>query len=453
MSAGAVPAVSGGPGAPPKPRTDRRLRRVRAMLAAGALLFGAVGMITTQVRADGADDVKSHSGVLIQQAELLYHSLSDADATSTTIYLHVGEAPSQLLDKYNKDLRDAQGALLAATDEAGGDAAATKALSQIATQLPQYIKLNATAAANNLLGYPVGFRYLIQASNLMQGTGGQTNGILPAAQQLTDTEAKNLASAERTATEFPWPMTVTFLVLLTALAVVQKREARRTNRVFNLGLLGATAALLVSQLWTGVATLNQTSHVDDAQTRGSNQVSVLATARILSLQARTEEMLTLVGRGTADDQETAYAGVTKPDGTHLPGTEERLAAALQTAVGLATDSTGTTEATAASEQEAAWKKEHEALRAADRQNQYQKAVDSALGEHDFAVPHPSANIEFKQLQDDLDEAIGHAEASFTTEASSGASALAGLQIGLGVLALVMAAAVVRGLGRRIAEYQ
>ncbi|MEZ0113052.1 hypothetical protein ABH920_007077 [Catenulispora sp. EB89] len=455
--AGRAPAVPTGPARPAGQRTDRRLGRIRAALAAGALVFGAVGIVGVQVRADGADDAKAHSGVMIQQAEVLYHSLSDADATSTTMYLHVGEAPIDLLNTYNTDLQKAQAALLTATAEAGGDTAAMKALNQVAAQLPQYVKLNATAAANNLLGYPVGFRYLLQASNLMQGTPGTASspptGILPWAQALTDTEAKNLASAESTATQFPVLMTAAGVLLLAALVLVQVRESRRTNRMFNVGLLGATVALVVSFAWAGVDMTVQNSHENDARTRGSDQVSALATARILSLQARTDEMLTLVGRGTADDKEADYAGVTAADGSHVPGTEEALATELQNASQLATDDAGRKLANQAAADAGAWHTQHLALRASDAQNQYQKAVDSALGQHDFAAPKPSAATSFTALQGDLDQAIKYAEASFQAEAASGASALAGLEIGLGVLALAMAAAVVRGLGRRIAEYQ
>lgn len=457
-SGAAVPGGPGGPAArPPGRRTDRRLIRLRAALSAGALLFGAAGIIGTQIRADGADDAKAHSGVMIQQAEQIYHSLSDADATATTIYLHVGEAPADLLKAYNDDLRNAQTAILAATKEAGDDSAALKALNQIATQLPQYVKLNATAAANNLLGYPVGFRYLLQASNLMQGTNATATaaptGILPWAQVLTDTEAKNLSSAEDTAKQLPLLMIAVGLLMLAALVVVQVRETRRTNRMFNVGLLGATAALVAAFAWTGVDVAVQNGHEDNARKRGSDQVSALATARILSLQARTDEMLTLVGRGTADNKETDYAGVTAADGKHTPGTEELLAAELRDASRLAADTTGQQLANTAASDESAWHTQHQGLRAADQKNQYEKAVDSALGQHDFAAPKPSAAKSFTALQADLDQAIKHAETSFQSEASAGSDALAGLEIGLGVLALAMAAAVVRGLGRRIAEYQ
>ncbi|MBW8806096.1 MAG: hypothetical protein JF587_19925 [Catenulisporales bacterium] len=444
--AAAAASVQGQPPEPARPRTDRRLSRLRVVLAVGALLFGAAGIVSTQVRADGADDVKSHSGVLIQQAEEIYHRLSDADATAATIYLHVGEAPKPLLDNYDKDLKAAQSALLAATNEAGGDSAAKNSLDQIAQQLPIYAKLNATAAANNLVGYPVGFRYLTQASNLMQST------ILPQAQKLSDTEAKNLSAAEDTATQFPWLMVTAAVILVVVLLVVQVRESRRTNRVFNLGLLGATVGLVLSLLWAASADLVQSGHLDKAKKRGSDQVSILATARILSLQARTDEMLTLVGRGTADNMEADYAGTTDASDHHVPGREELLADTLRDAVGIATDRTGTDLATRASEDEGAWRVQHQALRALDQQNQYQKAVDSALGERSFATGQTGAKQAFDKLQDDLEQAIKHSEDAFRTEAKAGADALTGLQIGLGVLAVAMAGAVLLGLGRRIAEY-
>jgi hypothetical protein len=453
-----TPATTGAGALPPNPygtsrpaprrqRTDRRLARVRVVLAVGALLFGAAGITSTQIRADGADDVKSHSGVLIQQAEQLYRDLSDADATSATIYLHVGEAPKALLERYDKDLKSAQSTLLAATNEAGSDDAAKSALDQIAQQLPIYAKLNATAAANNLVGYPVGIRYLTQASNLMQTT------ILPQAQKLTDTEAKNLAGAEDTATQLPWLMIAVGVLMLAALLVVQVGESRRTNRVFSLGLVAATAALALSLGWTAAAATIQNNHVDQAKKKGSDQVSVLATARILSLQARTDEMLTLVGRGTADDKETDFSGTTDPaTNTHKPGVEEQLAAALRDASRLATDGTGRGLADQASGDEGSWAAQHRQLRDFDQQNQYQKAVNSALGENDFADGKPSAAKAFTDLQNDLEQAIAHAEQNFRSEAKAAADALAGLQIGLAVLAVAMAAAVVVGLGRRLAEY-
>ena len=59
---------------------------------------------------------------------------------------------------------------------------------------------------------------------------------------------------------------------------------------------------------------------------------------------------------------------------------------------------------------------------------------------------------YNKLQKDLDADIAQAEAVFRLHAADGSDALLGAEAGAGVLALVMAAGVVVGLGRRIAEY-
>jgi hypothetical protein len=57
------------------------------------------------------------------------------------------------------------------------------------------------------------------------------------------------------------------------------------------------------------------------------------------------------------------------------------------------------------------------------------------------------------LQVDLDKAIDHAQAGFQKHSQSASDAVVGAAIGLAVLGLLMAAAIVVGLGRRISEYQ
>src|SRR5207245_29118 len=132
----------------------------------------------------------------------------------------------------------------------------------------------------------------------------------------------------------------------------------RTRRVLNLGLVGATAALVLSALWLGAAFGVQNGEVSMAKKNGSDQVAALATAQVQSLQGRTDEMLTLVGRGTANDRETDYANVAQPG----------LAASLKTADARATDHQGDQLARQAINDAAHWNDAHLKLRTADRQN-------------------------------------------------------------------------------------
>jgi hypothetical protein len=431
-------AAAGGPGAGAPAgvrRTLGTLRRLRILLAVGALVFGAAAVWSIQVSQDGADDARSHSGPLTVQAESLYHNLSDADATAATIYLQVGQEPAALDDQYHQDLSRASAALTAATALTSGDQAMADTLQSIGDQLHQYIELNATAAANNLQGFPVGLRYLHQASNLMQ------TQILPLAQKFSQAAADDLAGAQDTAKSGYSAVFVTLGVfLLLALLVTQVRESRRTHRLFNPGLLVATGALLVTCAWLLSALFVLAGQENKARTEGSEQVSALGGARIDSLQARTDEMQVLVGRGVNDSYMDAY----KTDAAKL---KQQLDIADQSASAAQEPA----DAAAAADQKA-WNDADAGIMQDYLNNHYDNAVHSAIAATGKATNGTNAYTPYNKLQQDLDTAIARAEAAFHQHAADGSDALLGAEAGAGVLALVMVAGVVVGLGRRIAEY-
>jgi hypothetical protein len=420
-----------------------RLRRVRVVLAISALVFGVIGAWTVQSRSDGAHDALKHSGPLTQQATKLYHALSDADASAATVYLHTGPVPTDLLDRYKQDLIDASDALSAVTAEANGATDSAADLKTIADNLPTYSDYMGYARSISNYGFPLGTRYLILASNLMQGDPArpEITPILGAAKNLVDTESRNLVAAEDKSSAFPTVETVAALLLLAALLYVQVAEKRRTRRVLNPGLVAATAALVLSAGWLLAAFAVQGDEVSMAEKQGADQVRILATAQVQSLQGRTDEMLTLVGRGTANDKETDYTKKVEP----------ALAGSLASANSAATDGRGAQLSATAKADEARWHKAHQDLHAADVRNDYQAAVNAALGDN---VPDDAnASKAFTALQSDLDAAIVHAQTGFQTHSQSAYDALVGAEIGMGVLALAMAGAIVAGLGRRISEYQ
>jgi hypothetical protein len=73
------------------------------------------------------------------------------------------------------------------TRELGTSASALKAVATIGDQLPLYSGFVESARADNRQGLPVGAAYLRRASELL------TSSILPAADQLSATEAKRLS--------------------------------------------------------------------------------------------------------------------------------------------------------------------------------------------------------------------------------------------------------------------
>jgi triacylglycerol esterase/lipase EstA (alpha/beta hydrolase family) len=60
---------------------------------------------------------------------------------------------------------------------------------------------------------------------------------------------------------------------------------------------------------------------------------------------------------------------------------------------------------------------------------------------------------FTQLDGSLTRAIGADQAVFQTSATAGRNAFTGLEAGVIVLALIMAAGCARGLNKRLAEYR
>jgi hypothetical protein len=431
------------PTSPTRHGSLTRLRRVRVVLAISALVFGVIGAWTVQMRSDGAHDALKHSGPLTQQATKLYHALSDADASAATLYLHTGPVPTDLLNRYKQDLVDASDALAAVTAEANGAKDSAADLKTIADKLPTYSEDMGYARSISNYGFPLGTRYLILASNLMQGDPAhpEIQPILGAAKNLVDTESRNLVGAEDKSSAFPAVEIVAAVALLAALLFVQAAENRRTRRLLNPGLVAATAALVLSMGWLLAAFAVQGNEVSMAKKQGADQVRILATAQVQSLQARTDEMLTLVGRGTANDKEVDY----------VTNAELGLGASLHRADAAATDVQSDTLARKAISDEAAWLTAHRKLRADDQQNNYDAAVNSALGEPPNDAT--TANANFQALQKDLDAAMGHAQVGFQTHSQSASDAVVGAVIGMGVLALAMAGAIVAGLGRRISEYQ
>jgi hypothetical protein len=436
-----VPARSAA--ARPKRGTLNTLRRTRVILAIGAVLFGAIGAVTVQSRSDGAQDALKHSGELAEQATTLYQKLSDADATAATIYLHTGPPPVGQIKQYEDDLKAAGDALTALTAEAHGAADTKAAIKTIAEELPTYVEEMGYARSISTYGFPLGTRYLVNASLLMQ-QGDPTvpgdKGILAAANNLVVTESANLVAAQDQASAFPFVEAGAAAVLLAALLYAQIAEKNRTRRVLNLGLVGATAGLVLSALWLGAAFGVQNGQISLAKKNGSAQIAALSSAQVQSLKARTDEMLTLVGRGTANDKEVDYQHV-----------EPALATLLKSADQQATDTSGDQLARKAINDATAWNLAHTKLRDADNKNDYGAAVASALG--DPPNDSTTADAAFQALQDDLDKAIQHAQAGFQKHSQSAYDAVTGAAIGMALLALLMAGAIVAGRGRRISEYQ
>jgi hypothetical protein len=422
--------------------TPGRLTTIMLGLIAIAITFGAVGVYGVVQRNGRVDSVRSSSGPLTVQAQELYRSLSDADATAAAAFLSSGAEPPALRDRYADDIAAASATLVKLSagvngSSATGGAKTVQELSGISAELPVYTGLIETARANNRLGYPVGAAYLREASSLMRGT------LLQDAASLYDAETARLDDDSAGASGYPWVAVAVGIIALVALYYAQRFIRRRTNRVLNLGVVGAMVALVISLAWLNISWLSLHSHLKSAHSKGSAQVELLSQARITALEARTDEALTLIARGSGGDFEKDFtAAMTKLIGKDGNG------GLLNSTYQRASDPGVRDSITATVADLKTWQKVHGTIRGKDDGGHNLDAVALAVGASDTDAP-----AAFSRVDADLGDGINKANAAFTDESRRAGNAVAGLSIAIAVLTLAGMAAAAWGIQRRIAEYR
>jgi len=395
------------------------------------LFAGLVAVIGAEQRGGLVDSVRTRSGPLTISAQQMYRSLSDADATAAAAFLSSGAEPADLRQRYQQDIAAATAALAQAN---ASTAKGQQAVAQIAQSLPVYTGLVETARSYNRLNLPVGSAYLREASGLMRNT------LLPAAHTLYQEESARLTDERSGAAALPWFALLLVIVTLVGLILTQRSLARRTRRVFNVGLGVATAAGLALLLWLGISWIGVAGHLDTARRTGSAQVDLLAQARIAALQARADEALTLVARGSGGDYEADF----KTNMSALTGDRGLLARARDQA----TDDAVRAALADLSASITQWQVAHDNLRRLDDGGQYPDAVKIALSTQDGGTA-----ALFNKADSDFDRAIAVTSKAFDTQAGRAAGSLSGAGFALGAFTLVLLAGVAAGLTQRIAEYR
>jgi hypothetical protein len=414
--------------------TPAKLRLVLAGLLAVCLLWAGVAAWTVAGHASATGSVVTVSEPLSFDAQQIYRSLSDADATEAAAFLSGGLEPLALRAQYQADITQAARHLETATAAAGQSAAGSR-LAILSAGLPVYAGLVETARADNRLGLPLGAAYLREASAYMR------TRLLPAARGLYAQENAQLAAADQQATGLPYAALAVALIAAGLLIGSQRWLARQTRRLVSPGLLAASVAGVVSLAWLlGALTVART-HLIAARDHGSAPVEALARADIAVLQAHADESLTLIGRSGDDSFQQNFLSLQKQLG---PGRGTLLTVAASAARGSPGGLSAATSLSAAP----VWFALHRGVRSLDNSGSYTAAVRNAL-----STAPGGTGWEFRRLDTALTGAIVADQASFRSTAQLGQDALTGLEAGMIVLSLLMAAGCTWGITRRLAEYR
>jgi hypothetical protein len=265
--------------------------------------------------------------------------------------------------------------------------------------------------------------------------------LLPAARDLYAQENAQLAAANSQATAFPYFAVVVAVIIGFALIWCQFWLTRRTNRILSPGLLAASAAGLASLIWLVISFSLAAAHTISARDQGSTPIEALARADISALQAHADESLTLIDRSGDDSFQADFLMLQKRLG---PGT----GTLLTTAAAAAQGSPGGSAAASAARGATTWFTVHQQVRSLDDGGNYLPAVQLAIG----SGPRSSGAL-FGRLDSGLTDAISKDQAAFRSSAQAAQGDLTGLEVGVIVLSLLMAAGCARGITRRLAEYR
>jgi hypothetical protein len=418
--------------------TPGRLRLAAVLIAVGAIAYGVVAASAAGTRRQAAHAAATEAEPLLVEAEGLYASLSDADATAATTFLTGGLEPIGRRQRYVEDLRSASHQLSTLTQQVGGSSVARGAVLAITTQLPVYSGLVDTARADNRQGFPVGAAYLREASILMR------EQILPAARQLYEVEARRLNADYRSGVSGAPLLAVIAggFLMLGLLVLAQVYVARLTHRILNVPMVAATALVVALSIWVIASFLSEQNALVDAQRTGSDSVQVLSAARILALRAQGDESLALVARGGAQQNLADFNTMT-----------ERLGAANGTgglmgeAARIARRSGSSAAIDGLSTSVARYLAVHRQVAALEVNGRFTDAVNLAVGPNAKELP----------ISDGLNAGLGQqimvGQRRFDRAAADATSALSGLWLAIPLLAAVFALLALYGLRERSNEYR
>ncbi|MFF0748830.1 hypothetical protein [Streptomyces sp. NPDC004267] len=414
-----------------------RLRILGAVLALLVVAFGAVTALEVGDRSSYADDVVGRSQPLSADAADIYRSLADADATAASGFLAGPQESEQIRRRYADDITTASRLLVkaaAATDSDGGSASEIATLNE---HLPRYTGLIERARAANRQGLPLGGAYLRYANQTM------SRDLLPAAERLYAAETARLHEDDDEARAWPFLSLALGILALAVLVWAQLRNFRMTNRVFNQGMLAATAACVVALLWLVTGHGLARAGLDDARAHGQESLQVLNEARIGSLKARANENLTVVARGAVLTEDGKHDKYESDYGSSFA----TLSKALAEATRLADDDAGRSPLTEAAARAGEWQKRHQQARELDDSGDFTGAMNRMIGTTE------STGQSFDQVDAALGRALAHEQDEFTRAADGGRNALTGLPLGAAVLGVLAAACAVLGVNRRLSEYR
>jgi hypothetical protein len=399
--------------------TPGRMALVAVVLIVALLAVGATASKTVFDRQAQLETLRSHTEPLADAAQRIYGALSFANTTAATAFLSGGVEPHDVRDRYDAAIGQASAGLVTASNGVSpNDIHSLTLLTDISNELAVYTGIVATARANNRSGRPISVAYLSESSALMQ------QYILPSAERLYASQSGAVIASERSVGPSRVVIAAAVLVLV-LLVLAQAALAWRSHRRLNPGLVLASVLMAVLVVWLTVAGLVSTHAATSARMHGGEPLGTAVSARILAQQARAEEILGLLKRGSDTLSDIRFDERTAQIGWLLD--EHRVDGAADALHG--------------------WMRSHDEIRSKLAAGDYGGAV--AIARDD--VPQHST-VQFTRLDTALRDDIARLRDRQRDGIAQAYTALNGLPVGAAVISVLAALAVAAGIAPRLSEY-
>ena len=410
-------AMSGTPG---------RLRILALLTVAVSLVFALSAFSTFGSTNDALRRGGDNTTQLVR-IQAIHTSLVRADADATNAFLVGGLEPADQRADYTASLAQASRLIAEAARAQPADGPALGALNNAVLT---YAGLIEQARATNRQALPVGAQYLRVASSGLRSDALPTlDALVKANEARVSAELENAAG---TSASLIASGVLALLVMIGGMVWL----SLRTHRYVNPPLALATAAILVTLVVGAISLAAVGSRVSAVRDGSYAATLATATARIAAFDAKSNESLTLIARGSGSAFEKAWVASSK-----VVSDESAAAARLSTDAakmgGLWTSYVNT----------------HTQIRKADDGGQWEQAVSQATGSGPTTSGTKSANTTF----DAFDSSSGAALTSNSRSASDSLDAprtWLPLAAWLGLLVgIASAASAWWGVSLRLEEYR
>ncbi|HEY3562573.1 MAG TPA: hypothetical protein VGL05_34140 [Kribbella sp.] len=304
-----APAPSGTAVQPAGPAPSRRSAvgqwfdgtpgRMRAFLILAAAMSVVFGLAASQgfSQSDGALDRAQANAAQLVRIQAIHTNLVSANADATNAFLVGGLEPPEQRAHFVNSMAAAAGLIAEAATAQPADRDVLGALNKT---LITYDGLIEQARANNRQGLPIGSQYLKDANSVLQ------DDSLPLVKALVE------ANEKRVDTEFDgiglgtiWVL-VGGLLCLVVFGVTLRWLARRTHRYLNVPIAAGAALVLLTTAIGGIALASASGSAKDTRNSEYERTLALSRARIAAYDARSNESLTLIARGSGEEFDKAY---------------------------------------------------------------------------------------------------------------------------------------------------